>query len=50
MADMTLTCESCGKKFVWTEKEQAAMESEGGVLDVQPNCKLCRPKQDDQRS
>lgn len=52
MADMTLTCAGCGRKFVWTEKEQKEAEPacEGGLLDPEPYCRRCRPKQDQERS
>ena len=57
---MTLTCQSCGVVFIWSEKEQKEYaagiskdtedEATGDVLDVEPYCKSCRPKQDQQRS
>lgn len=51
MGDVTLTCDGCGAKFVWTEKEQTEAEEhgDGGLIEVEPYCKSCRPKQDQQR-
>lgn len=54
MPNLDLTCEGCGTKFVWTEKEQQEFEEkfrdEADLLDVEAFCKMCRPKQDGQRS
>ena len=53
MGDLTLTCVGCGTRFVWTEKEQAEAEDlsgDGGLVEIEPYCKACRPKQDQQRS
>lgn len=59
MGDLTLVCASCGKGFVWTEKEQHQArsprptdtedEATGDLVDVEIYCKPCRPKQDQQR-
>jgi hypothetical protein len=51
MGDIELTCEGCGARFVWTEKEQTEAEEngEGGLIETEAHCKRCRPKQDQQR-
>lgn len=48
MGDVDLTCEGCWAKFVWTDKEQteAKQDGEGGLIETEPYCKICRPKQD----
>lgn len=58
MGDLALVCQGCGRRFVWTEKEQ--VESTGhrvpdtkpipSSVEFEPYCKSCRPKQDQQRS
>ena len=53
MGDVSLTCELCGTRFTWSEKEQEQWPDDlnnPGDLKVQPYCKGCRPKQDGQRS
>jgi hypothetical protein len=55
-----LKCRGCGAEFVWTEKEQEEFaakaskdtedEATGDLLDVEPHCRMCREKQDQQRS
>jgi len=52
MGNVELTCEACGTKFLWTDKEQTEAEEngEGGLIEMEPYCKSCRPKQDQQRS
>lgn len=54
MGDMTLVCAGCCRRFVWTEKEQLesaqAASAEGDVLEPEPYCAACRPKQDQQRA
>ena len=55
MPDLTLTCKGCGVFFVWTEKEQEEYEAnlsetEEDIIEVEAYCKICRPKQDGQRS
>ena len=62
MADIKLTCEGCGQVFTWTDKEQKEYAASappydpsdgdaiGDLLDTEPFCKMCRPKQDGQRS
>lgn len=60
MPDLILTCSGCGMRFTWTDKEQKEYtescskdvedEATGDLLDVEPYCKSCRPKQDGQRS
>lgn len=59
MENITLECAGCGASFVWTTKEQEEFqanassdvedEATGDILDVEPYCKSCRPKQDQQR-
>ena len=54
MADVHLECRGCGLKFLWTDKEQKEYEeanpTDEEILEVEPYCKTCRPKQDSQRS
>jgi hypothetical protein len=54
MEDLELECQGCGKCFRWTVKEQKEFVEnapEGqSLLDTEPYCKSCRPKQDQQRS
>ena len=41
-------------RFVWTEKEQKeyreTVQHPGDTIATEPHCKMCRPKQDGQRS
>lgn len=54
MAELRLVCESCGDPFVWTEKEQkdSGLDdgASGGLVDIEPFCRACRPKQDHKRN
>lgn len=52
--DLDLECQGCGAHFVWTRKEQREFlenaPEDQSLLDTEPYCKSCRPKQDGQRS
>lgn len=53
MDDLELECRGCGIQFTWTKKEQNEfcenVPEDQSLLDTEPYCKACRPKQDQQR-
>lgn len=55
MPDEILTCQECGQRFRWTEKDQRDYVEDEGTGDIldgydpKARCRGCREKQDQQR-